>query len=168
MSAESLAEALHTGLLELTGQAPDPGQEAALLSYLALLERWNRAYNLTAIKDPVQMVTRHLLDSLSVLPGSGAAGCWMPAPAPGFPEFRWPSQARPGSHSAGQFRQENPFSESCPPRTGPGKHEPGAGTAGIVFSGNPFRGDHQPGFHDLASFARAARHLASHRHGFSP
>ncbi len=68
MSAQSPAEALHTGLLELTGQAPDPQQEAALLSYLALLERWNKAYNLTAIKDPTQMVTRHLLDSLSVAP----------------------------------------------------------------------------------------------------
>jgi 16S rRNA (guanine527-N7)-methyltransferase len=66
MSAEPLAEALHTGLLELTGQAPDPRQEATLLSYLALLERWNKAYNLTAIRDPVQMIARHLLDSLSV------------------------------------------------------------------------------------------------------
>ena len=68
MSAESLAETLNTGLLELTGQAPNPQYEAALLSYLALLERWNKTYNLTAIKDPMQMVTRHLLDSLSVAP----------------------------------------------------------------------------------------------------
>ena len=68
MSARSLAEMLHTGLVELTGRAPDPQQEAALLSYLALLERWNKTYNLTAIKDPTQMVTRHLLDSLSVAP----------------------------------------------------------------------------------------------------
>ena len=68
MSAQSPAEALHIGLLELAGQAPNPQQEAVLLSYLALLERWNQAYNLTAIKDPTQMVTRHLLDSLSVAP----------------------------------------------------------------------------------------------------
>ena len=68
MSAQPLAEALNSGLLELTGQAPDPRQEATLLSYLALLERWNKTYNLTAIKDPMQMVTRHLLDSLSVAP----------------------------------------------------------------------------------------------------
>ena len=68
MPADSLAEALHSGLLELTGQAPDPRQEATLLSYLALLERWNKTYNLTAIKDPTQMVTRHLLDSLTVAP----------------------------------------------------------------------------------------------------
>ena len=39
-----------------------------LLDYLALLERWNAAYNLTAIRDPGEMVTRHLLDALAILP----------------------------------------------------------------------------------------------------
>jgi 16S rRNA (guanine527-N7)-methyltransferase len=39
-----------------------------LLDYLALLERWNAAYNLTAIRDPAEMVTRHLLDALAILP----------------------------------------------------------------------------------------------------
>jgi 16S rRNA (guanine527-N7)-methyltransferase len=41
---------------------------ALLATYLAELEKWNRAYNLTAIRDPAEMVTRHLLDSLAVLP----------------------------------------------------------------------------------------------------
>ncbi|WP_293266935.1 16S rRNA (guanine(527)-N(7))-methyltransferase RsmG [Neptunomonas sp.] len=39
-----------------------------LMAYLQLLEKWNKAYNLTAVKDPAEMVTRHLLDSLSLLP----------------------------------------------------------------------------------------------------
>ncbi|MBE1162137.1 16S rRNA (guanine(527)-N(7))-methyltransferase RsmG [Dyella acidiphila] len=39
-----------------------------LLDYQALLERWNAAYNLTAIRDPAEMVSRHLLDSLAILP----------------------------------------------------------------------------------------------------
>lgn len=39
-----------------------------LLTYLALLYKWNKVYNLTAVRDPLDMVTLHLLDSLSVLP----------------------------------------------------------------------------------------------------
>jgi 16S rRNA (guanine527-N7)-methyltransferase len=39
-----------------------------LLQYLALLEKWNRIYNLTAIRDPLGMVSHHLLDSLAVVP----------------------------------------------------------------------------------------------------
>ena len=39
-----------------------------LLDYVDLLVRWNAAYNLTAVRDPAEMVTRHLLDSLAILP----------------------------------------------------------------------------------------------------
>lgn len=39
-----------------------------LLSYHALLVKWNKAYNLTAVRDPIEMINRHLIDSLSILP----------------------------------------------------------------------------------------------------
>ena len=38
-----------------------------LLSYLALLQKWNKVYNLTAVRDPAQMLSHHLIDSLSVI-----------------------------------------------------------------------------------------------------
>lgn len=50
------------------GLTLDSAQQERLLAYLALLVKWNKAYNLTAIRDPLEMVTKHLLDSLAVLP----------------------------------------------------------------------------------------------------
>lgn len=49
--------------LDLDGQ-----QIARLMDYLGLLAKWNSVYNLTAVRDPSQMVTQHLLDSLAVIP----------------------------------------------------------------------------------------------------
>ena len=46
----------------------DQGVQILLLNYLKLLQKWNRVYNLTAVRDLEQMVSTHLLDSLSVLP----------------------------------------------------------------------------------------------------
>ncbi len=46
----------------------DDRQQALLMGYLSLLNKWNKAYNLTAVRDPAEMVSRHLLDSLSVVP----------------------------------------------------------------------------------------------------
>lgn len=64
MSRPAVA-ALDRGLAQLGLPA---GLAAPLLAYLDELVRWNAAYNLTAVRDPQQMVTRHLLDSLAVLP----------------------------------------------------------------------------------------------------
>ncbi|MDP3514468.1 MAG: 16S rRNA (guanine(527)-N(7))-methyltransferase RsmG [Sulfuritalea sp.] len=63
----SLAAALREGLAGLGLDLPAPVQ-ARLLAYVALLKKWNATYNLTAIRDEGEMVTQHLLDSLSVLP----------------------------------------------------------------------------------------------------
>ena len=52
----------------LAGLGLAPSLAGALLAYLALLQRWNATYNLTAIRDPRQMVTLHLLDSLAMAP----------------------------------------------------------------------------------------------------
>ena len=62
---ESLRSELLTGLAEL-GIGPAEALADPLLQYLALLAKWNKAYNLTAVRDPAQMLTRHLLDSYTV------------------------------------------------------------------------------------------------------
>jgi len=43
-------------------------QQLALLDYLSLLIKWNKAYNLTAVRDPLAMTHRHLIDALSIVP----------------------------------------------------------------------------------------------------
>jgi 16S rRNA (guanine527-N7)-methyltransferase len=43
------------------------GQVSKLLAYLTLIQKWNKVYNLTAIRDPAEMLTHHLLDSLAVV-----------------------------------------------------------------------------------------------------
>lgn len=63
----NLAESLAQGIAQLElDVAPEVQQK--LLDFLALLQKWNKVYNLTAIRQPEQMVSAHLLDSLAVLP----------------------------------------------------------------------------------------------------
>jgi len=63
----SLAGELQRGIAQL-GVSLGADAQGKLLDYLALLHKWNKVYNLTAIRDPRQMVSNHLLDSLAVLP----------------------------------------------------------------------------------------------------
>ena len=49
------------------GLALSVGQVDALFAYLALIQKWNKVYNLTAVRAPAEMLTHHLLDSLAVI-----------------------------------------------------------------------------------------------------
>lgn len=63
----SLDAALRSGVAEL-GMTLTQTQQDSLISYIELLHKWNRVYNLTAIRDPLEMINHHILDSLAILP----------------------------------------------------------------------------------------------------
>ena len=83
----ALRERLLRGLDQLGLALPETVVDK-LLDYVALLHKWNRAYNLTAVRDPEAMVSRHLLDSLAVIPhlrGNRFADIGTGAGLPGIP-----------------------------------------------------------------------------------
>lgn len=61
MSLSQNQQALELGIKTL-GLSCSSQQIEQLLAYLEMLQRWNKAYNLTAIREPIQMVRLHLLD----------------------------------------------------------------------------------------------------------
>lgn len=87
VNEQRLRAQLQNGIAELQLALPEMAIEQ-LLRYLALLTKWNTAYNLTAVRDPVEMVSRHLLDSLAVMPyvsGDYCADVGTGAGLPGIP-----------------------------------------------------------------------------------
>lgn len=66
MSAHPLETGLRAGIAELGLELNDE-QVAKLLSYLDWVAKWNKVYNLTALRDPQEMLTHHLLDSLAAV-----------------------------------------------------------------------------------------------------
>ncbi|MCJ7816066.1 MAG: 16S rRNA (guanine(527)-N(7))-methyltransferase RsmG [Xanthomonadales bacterium] len=161
MSGESLAEALETGLSGLAGVDLGAAQQSMLLSYLALLERWNRAYNLTAVKNPKDMISRHLLDSLSVAPyinGTRLLDAGTGAGLPGIPL----AIAQPGLEvtlldSSGKKVR---FLNHVRRQLGLENIHPVQKRLESFSTSAPFDGIVSRAFSDLATFARAARHLA--------
>src|SRR4051794_26988112 len=68
--------------------ALDAQQSESLLAYAALMHKWNKVYNLTAIRDPQQVISHHLLDSLAVVPfvsGASVLDVGSGAGLPGIP-----------------------------------------------------------------------------------
>lgn len=65
-TAEPIQQSIHNGLIALAINQPEA--VAPLAAFVALLVRWNRVYNLTSVRRPEDMVFRHILDSVAVLP----------------------------------------------------------------------------------------------------
>ena len=84
---DACRETLLAGLVQLN-LVLDQAQIDQLLAYIQLIEKWNKAYNLTAVRDIHEMVTTHLLDSLAILShvqGSRIADIGTGAGLPGIP-----------------------------------------------------------------------------------
>jgi 16S rRNA (guanine527-N7)-methyltransferase len=63
----ALGQVLAGGIAEMQLNV-SPAQQEQLMDYLGLMFKWNSVYNLTSLRDPMQMVTHHLLDSLAAVP----------------------------------------------------------------------------------------------------
>ena len=160
------ADDLARGIAAL-GVPVGAAQQAQLLAYVALLDKWNRTYNLTAIREPERMVTHHLLDALAVLPhlparaglrvldvGSGGG-------VPGLPlaiaRPDWRVVLVDTSHKKVAFLTQAAL------ELGLANVEPHATRVEDLVSAAPFDVVISRAFSDLATFATAsARHLAPH------
>ncbi len=67
IDTETLAHRLQAGIQRL-GVDVTPGAQQCLLQYVHTLHKWNQSFNLTAVREPQEMISRHILDSLSILP----------------------------------------------------------------------------------------------------
>ncbi len=76
MSFDVLSSQLACGLQQL-GLSLSEQQQTQLLQYVALLHKWNAAYNLTAIRDPEEMLVKHVFDALSVQSHLPSSGRWI-------------------------------------------------------------------------------------------
>jgi 16S rRNA (guanine527-N7)-methyltransferase len=98
MSLQAVLSAeLSAGIKQLNLDCPLDVQ-AQLLDYVRLLQKWNGVYNLTAVRDPAEMVTRHLLDSLTVFPfleGEQILDVGTGAGLPGIPLALLSAQSHP-------------------------------------------------------------------------
>lgn len=81
---QSLAATL-TSLLAETELTINAEQQQQLLALVGLLDKWNKAYNLTSVRDPQQMLSRHIVDSLVVLPSLTAQRYIDVGTGPGLP-----------------------------------------------------------------------------------
>jgi 16S rRNA (guanine527-N7)-methyltransferase len=113
---------IDSGLSRLDGPGNAPLPRSArdkLAAYLELLVKWNRTYNLTAIREPERMVTHHILDSLAVLPhleapnvanGLGlldvGSGAGLPAIPLAIARPAWRVVALDSNHKKGAFIQQ--------------------------------------------------------------
>ena len=133
---------------------------APLTAYLDLLQKWNRVYNLTAVRDPQRMITHHLIDSLAVLPYLDAApvqrvldvgsGAGLPGIPLALARPQWAVTLLDSNHKKGAFLQQA-ITELAMANA-----QVFVGRVEAFVPGEPYDVAISRAFSDLATFAAAA------------
>jgi 16S rRNA (guanine527-N7)-methyltransferase len=101
-------------LLDEAGISLTDHQKNQLVAYVGMLDKWNKAYNLTSVRDPDEMLVRHILDSIVVAPYLKGTRFIDVGTGPGLPGSRWLSCVLNPLHPAGQSGQASTFSSAGP------------------------------------------------------
>jgi len=151
--------ALRRGLAELGQPLAEPTQHK-LMAYLELLAKWNKTYNLTAIRDPLQMISQHLLDALAVrphLPAGTLADVGSGGGLPGIPlAIAEPARRvtlNDASHKKAAFLQQAVIELKL------ANADVHIGRVQAWRPANPFACVISRGFAELAQFVSSCRHL---------
>lgn len=151
--------ALRSGLAALGQPLADAAQEK-LIAYVELLAKWNKTHNLTAIRDPMRMISHHLLDSLAVrphLPGGALADVGSGGGLPGIPLAIAEPERRvtlnDASHKKSAFLQQAVIELKLP------NADVHTGRVEAWHPVRPFACVIARGFAELAQFVASCRHL---------
>lgn len=151
--------ALRSGLAEI-GQPLTGAAQEKLIAYLDLLAKWNKTYNLTAIRDPLQMISHHLLDSLAVrphLPGGELADVGSGGGLPGIPLAIAEPDRRVTLNDANH--KKSAFLRQAVIELKLGNADVHAGRVEAWQPARPFACVIARGFAELAQFVATCRHL---------
>lgn len=148
----ALAQILNEGISALKLDL-SAAQAEQLLDYLALLAKWNSVYNLTSVRDPLQMLTLHVLDSLAAVPAFAEAKNVLDVGAGGGLPGMVLAIARPDIKVSmiDTVHKKNRVFDASEGRTGPGQRHGVHQTGGTAGSAAEIRCDH------LARFCRPVR-----------
>lgn len=150
---------LDKGLSALKIEAT-PQQREQWLGYVRLLDKWNRAYNLTAVRDPQDMIGRHILDSLSIAPhvrGQRLLDVGAGAGIPSIPlAILWPERQLTALDSNGKKVR---FMQQAQTALGLGNFQAVQSRVEQYHSEPPFDGILSRAYASLADFINSSQHL---------
>ncbi|WP_038912692.1 16S rRNA (guanine(527)-N(7))-methyltransferase RsmG [Dickeya dadantii] len=153
-------------LLQRAGIALTDRQKDQLLQYVALLHKWNKAYNLTSVREPEQMLVRHIMDSLVVEPHLAGSRFIDVGTGPGLPGVPL-AIARPDAHFVllDSLGKRVRFLRQVQHELNLGNIEPVQSRVEDFPAQPPFDGVISRAFASLQDMVNWCHHLPSRQHG---